>query len=223
MKKLFFILISVSLFSCSSNQEEQTTDSFQLPDSLFAFENLENTLFADNMFWDPKDDTKVYIDSTTKKAYIKLDSLQKKRLILPITDIDSNYVIQYMDAFFVSKQKMIGEFTPITIYLYGDDYAALLYILLDKSLKPISHSTVNGGHFFGPIEGDNKETLPPILHTFFKDDKFYSYSLTETIILDSIDHPSIFDSVSYESNILSSGAIQTKRIDSVRFERMPKE
>ena len=224
MKYFFSLLVFVSLFSCSNNQEEQaSSDGFQLPDSLFAFQNLENTFVIDSMFWDNEGTGKVFVDSSATKYYYKLDSAQKMRLLAPVTDIDSNYIVQYMDAFFVSKQKMIGEFTPITIYLYGDDYMTLLYIVLDKTLKPVSHYIVNGGEWGGPADGeDGALILQPTINSFFKENKVFSYSLTETAKPDSITHPSIFDSVYYESEILSSGKIQTNRLDSVRFERMPK-
>lgn len=224
MKYFLSLLVFASLFSCSNNQEEQvSSDGFQLPDSLFAFQNIENTLFLDDMYWSVDEISKMYVDSTKKKEFIELDSAQKMRLLAPVTDIDSNYVVQYMDAFFVSKQKMVGEFTPVTIYLYGDDYASLLYIVLDKSLNPVSHYIASGGECGGPADGENGSIIiPPTIHSFFKENKFYNYSLTETVMPDSITHPSIFDSVYYESEILSSGKIQTKRLDSVRFERMPK-
>lgn len=224
MKYFLSILIFISFFSCSNNQEEQiSSGGFQLPDSLFAFQNIENTLFVEKMFWGNDTPFKMYVDSTKTKSFIELDSAQKMRLLAPVTDIDSNYVVEYMDAFFVSKQKMIGEFTPITIYLCGDDYITLLYILLDKNLNPASHYIVYGGECGGPADGENGELImTPIIHSFFKENKFFNYSLTETVKPDSITHPSVFDSVYYESEILPAGKIQTKRIDSVRFERMPK-
>ena len=169
MKYFLGIIISLSFFSCTNNQEEQTSsDGFQLPDSLFAFQNIENTLFAENMFWGNDTIFKMYVDSTKNKALVELDSAQKMRLIAPVTDIDSNYVVEYMDAFFVSKQKMIGEFTPVTIYLCGDDYITLLYILLDKALNPVSHHIVYGGECGGPADGeDGTLILTPIINSFF--------------------------------------------------------
>lgn len=224
MKYFLGILISILLFSCSNNQEKQiSSDGFQLPDSLFVFQNIENTLFAENMFWGNDKVYKMYVDSTKRKSFVELDSTQKMRLLAPVTDIDSNYVVEYMNAFFISKQKMIGEFTPVIIYLDGDDYESLLYIVLDKTLNPVSHYTVYGGECGGPIDGEDRTLImTPIINSFFKENKFFNYSLTETVIPDSITHPSIFDSVYYESEILGTGKIQTKRIDSVRFERMPK-
>ncbi len=215
--------VCISICACSGESEEQlAAEGYQLPDSLFAFQNIENTLFTENMFWDTNDWTKVYVDSTAKKEFIKLDSAQKMRLLAPITGIDSNYLVEYMDAFFVSKQKMIGAFTPITIFMYGDDYSALHYILLDKTMKPVSSYIVNGGEAGGPVaETENSITLPPVIHSFFKGDVFYNYSLTETMNTDSVDQPSTFDSLYFEHHILPEGKIQTKRLDSVRFERMP--
>ena len=225
MKYFCGILISLCLFACSSNQEEQASSvGFQLPDSLFAFQNMENTLFAENIFWGDDKVFKMYVDSTKGKSFIELDSAQKMRLLAPVTDIDSNYVVEYMDAFFVSKQKMIGEYLPVTIYLCGDDYVALLYIVLDKTLNPVSHYIVYGGECGGPADGENGTLImTPIINSFFKEDKFYNYSLTETVKPDSVTHPSVFDSVYYESEILATGKIQTKCLDSVRFERMPKQ
>lgn len=225
MKNALLILISISFFACSNNQEEQiSSDGFQLPDSLFAFQNIENTLFLDDMYSSIDEISKMYLDSTKSKEFIMLDSAQKMRLLAPVTDIDSNYVVQYMDAFFVSKQKMIGDYLPVTIYLYGDDYATLLYIVLDKTLNPVSHYIVSGGESGGPAEDpDGTLIMTPIINSFFKENKVFNYSLTERFKPDSIPYPSFFDSVYYESEILTSGKIQTKRLDSVRFERMPKQ
>lgn len=224
---IIYFSAGLFLFGCSNSpktidKEQAENNTFQLPDSLFPFKDIQNSLVVNNFFHD-KESSILYPDSSKKQSFVILDRLQKRRLLCPILGIDSNYVTQYMDAKFVSKQKMIGDFTPIIVWVNGDDYEALIYILLDKILKPISHFIMNGGACVGSSDGpDATLELCPVINSFLKGNKIYSYSVTEFVIPDSIKQSSIFDSINYISDILPSGQIVTKRIDSTRYNRMSK-
>lgn len=231
MKPLYIKLIFagiIILFCCNCSngtfsKEESVLN--QLPDSLFPFKDIQNSLLVDK-FWFDKNG-KLYTDSVSGIPLIRLDSSQKLKWIVPVllssegeVYTDSNYVLQYMSSYFVSKQRKIGEWTPIIIGVYGDDYESLFYILLDKGAKVVSFFKLNGG-LVGPSEGpDETLQLPPVRHSYLKNDEISTYTLTEFIKPDSIQQPSLFDSVSYRSKILPSGKIETKRLDSVHFKRM---
>ncbi len=204
---LFLVLFS---FACSHQTDrDYNQDIFQLPDSLFTLNNIKNTFFT---------------DSLNEDLFVKLDSNQKKKLIVPmvISDLkmtNENYIMNNMEARFISVQRKIGSFVPITVWVSGGDYSALFYILLDQTFTPISYYRLNGGFCAGPIELDSMLEYCPIRHSFLNDNVIKSYSLTEFYIPDSIARPSIIDSVSYESKILVNGLIETRKVDSLRFYR----
>lgn len=227
MKNLFKIcvlsIVFCLLFSCGSDTEKKEQE--QLPDSLFVFHDLENSLLVNHFWYDEKDNYKMYTDSTKQKYLIGMDSVQKMKYVVPILGIDTSYVIQYMSAAFVSKQKMIGDLQPIIVWVNGDDYESLIYILLDKTLKPVSHLVLFGGEHAGPVDEFEDGTLqyPTLTHSFLKGDEIKWYALIEYVKPDTIDHPSTFDSINYLSKILPTGEITTKRLDSIRFERVTVE
>jgi hypothetical protein len=228
MKTLISFFLILTLVGCSSH----SVDSNQLPDNLFLYKDIKNSLLVNHFYFDPKEDYFVYPDSTKSRKFVFLDSLQKLKLLIPVmmTDygyqktggIDSSYIMHLMPARFVSKQSKIGDFTPIIIWVNGDDYGALIYVLLDKALTPISHLVLNGGLCGGPVsETDSLVELCPVKQSFLNGNQISSYVLTEFVRKDSIKRPSIIDSVNYLSTILPSGQIETKQLDSTRYERMP--
>jgi hypothetical protein len=135
-------------------------------------------------------------------------------------DIDAEYVTNWMEGRFVSKQKSIGDFTPIVVLVNGDDYGGLFYILLDKDFNPVSHFRLNGGFNGGPnYIGDSLVELSPTRHSFIDGNKIKTYSVTEIIRTDKRQHPSTFDSINFISEILPTGQVVSKQLDSTRYER----
>ena len=230
MKNFIYILLGLTIFSCS-NESKQIADSkalginFKLPDNLFAFKDITNSHILDKFLFDKRNKNTHFSDSILKTALTVLDTIQKRRLLAPVivSDMkvpDSNYPVNFMNAYFVSKQKMIGYLTPIVIYAEGDDFFALYYILLDSNYNPVSHFRMFGGNQGGPIMNtDSTLTLPTVRHTYLNGNLFTFYTLNETIKPDSVKHSLSFDSVNYSGTILPSGQIVVKREDSTRYRR----
>jgi hypothetical protein len=211
MKNLIYLILGLFIFSCTPEKKQITNDKELLSDSLFAFKNIKSTIL-------PPDSTinLIDLDSTQKMKFI-VSAVTKERK----GDIDADYVIHFMTASFVSKQNKIGDFTPIIAKVNGDDYSGLFYIILDKSFNPISSLLVSGGLCAGPNEiSDSSLQMCPVINSFFKDNTVSSYILTETINPPKIKTElAIFDSLSYISTITSTGQIETRLIDSLRFRR----
>ena len=218
----FVFSVFIFLSSCSNNNEASSSADIIFENSSFALNNIENTLIADSFFYD--ENYILYTDKKKSKQFIKLDSAQKFKLIVPITGIDAGYVCQYMDAYFISIQEKAGDYQPIVIQLSGDDYGSLLYIVLDKQNNPVSHLLISGGECAGPIsETDSTMEICPITQAFFNKNKinWYRLHVNERIIEDENKTvPSIIDSIYFQSEINTEGKIITKKIDSIRYERI---
>jgi hypothetical protein len=224
--KLLYLFICLLFWSCF-NTEPIKTEIAELPDSLFPFKDIKNSLIVNNL-WYNTSTYELFADSAKQTHFIRLDSIQRLKIMLPVMikeiDADTSYILQYMPAVFVSKQKKVGEYTPIIVLITGDDYDGLFYILLDKQLNYVSHLLLHGGIDGGPnYLPDSVMEMPPTIHSFLNGREIYSHYLTEYFRpADTVKHFSIFDSINYKSVILPSGQIQTTMVDSVRFKRMSK-
>ncbi len=205
----FIIPIFIGCKSGTINTDSAENSLFQLPDSLFPLHDIKNSLF--------------FREKSDKDLFLELDSIQKRKLIASIIKSDNDLVsMQYMQVYFVAKQKKIYDFMPIILQAEADDYSALFYILLDKNSNPVSYYRMSGGLCTGPDDHDTVVKYCPVRQSFLNGNEIKSYSITEFYIPDSIIHPAIFDSISYLSKILPSGQIETKKIDSIRYTKMPK-
>ncbi len=239
MRTTIYTLLGLFLLACSNGQTANKEGNLiattaQLPDSLFPFHNIKNSLVTEKFYYD-RETFFLYTDSTKKRAIVHLDSLQKLKFIAPVMvvefktqfkdnpNLDTNYVVNFMNAFFISKQNKVYDFTPVIASVSGDDYGALFYIILDESFRPISHYRISGGFCAGPWDGpDSTIQMCPDRQSFLNDTEISSYELNEFIRPDSLKRPSIIDSITYLTKILPSGQIETKRLDSIRYERMAK-
>ncbi len=235
MKIIYYTFLGIILLSCSNkttnkNNDKVIADKFQLTDSLFPYHNIKSSLITKRFCYDKEKDI-CFTDSTKQKTFVFLDSIQKVRFIAPAIldenkgneNITNEYVAHFMAAYFISKQKKIYEFTPIVVAVNGDDYEALFLILLDKLNTPVSFYRISGGFEGGPIEEtDSTLVLGPDRESFLNDTEIYSYELYEIKKLDANKRMSIIDSITYKSKILPSGKIETKTLDSVRYERKSK-
>lgn len=229
MKIIYCIILGITLLSCSNKivNNNKAIDQFQLSDSLFPYQNIKSSLITKHFCYD-REKNICFTDSTKRKTFTFLDSLQKVRFIAPAIlcenkgneNITDEYITHFMEAFFISKQKKIYEFTPIVVAVNGDDYGALFLILLNKFNNPISYYRISGGFNAGPVEEtDSTLILGPVRESFLHDTEIYSYELSEIKKLDTIKQMSIVDSITFKSKILPSGKFETIKLDSVRYER----
>jgi hypothetical protein len=175
-------------------------------------------------FWyDADHNYDCYADSTKKLLIPAMDSIMKKKIIVPMTGIDASYVVRFMTAHYISKQDTVGIYTPIIVRLSGDDYDETMMILLDTAGTPVSKLRLAGGECGGPDEiGDSLLLNCPVQYSYFERDRIHSY------VLHVYDHvkgdgiPSLIDSVTYEGVIGTNGMIGVTRKDSTRYSRLYK-
>lgn len=227
MRFLAFAILALYLVGCvNTHNLSYEDDSGILSDDLFAYKDITNTASISHIRFDANNSFEIGSDSVTKSAFVYMSLSQKIKFIVPILSKEMNvtkdYIARYVDARYISKQKKVFDYTSIIVWVTGTDYNALFYILIDKTGNPASYLRINGGFCPGVVKmADSSLQLCPIKNSVIDNDKIFSYVLTEYRYDDSVPKSSIYDSVSYSSRILTSGQIVTKKIDSVRFERIP--
>lgn len=205
------------LWSCkeSTNKTTSANQPFALPDNLFVLHNIKGSYFQ--------------VDSITQSKFVAMDTIQKNQLITTSTikespqlaSVDKAYIVKYMRGAFISRQDQIGDFQPIVISLEGDDYHALVLILLDKDCKPVSQLLLSGGFEAGPDDeiGDSLILVHDRESIINNDEiKTYILHLQQSEKSDSI--PAQIDSISYTMKILPTGKIDTIKKDSTRYARI---
>lgn len=228
MKYILIISLLTTLFGCNSNQpankKQEKSDTAALTTSqidTFYYWNIQNSKVVFDFTWDTNDYSRLFSDTTMSKCFVKLDTNQMRQIVSPILNIESNYVVEYMYGHLISKQDKIYNYNPIIVFVNGDDYGALIYILLDKENKPVSHFVMHGGFCGGDYQlNDSTQGHCPIIHSTISKDIINSYTLKYFDKLDTITRPSIIDSISYLIKIKENGKLETKKIDSVRFSRI---
>jgi hypothetical protein len=218
-KYIVLLLIPVFFLACGTNKHNPVS-VLDVPDSVFVFKNITNSLIIKSF---PSDLGSVFhLNSKKGIKFTQLDSAQM-RAIAPIMGwaSDTVWFPKVMYAYFIAKQEKLGDLTPIIISLNGDDYGALLYLLLDKDYKPVSYIELHGGQCGGPgpLTRDSLMPLCTIKHSFLKGNEISSYIL-QPLLKFNQDLPAVIDSVTYKSVIQPDGRIVTKRIDSTRYKRL---
>jgi hypothetical protein len=204
--------------SCNeSNTKNTNNNELSLKDSLFVFKGISSTEIVEKSVWDFE---QLYVDSTEKRTYIKLDNKQKLRLLPNILKMDTLWIRMDIQAYFISKQEKIGNIQPIIIQTSGTDFAALLLINLDNKGNLLSGMILTGGENSSPQgELDSLLFLRPYTRCFFNKNHIKSYTLSAMVEKNRNNKLAIIDSVNYESVIESNGTIKTKKLDSFRYKR----
>lgn len=220
MRKLIFLgLILGLIYSCSATSSKKLDRSEDLPDSLFALKNVQNTSFIDKVKFL---DNRLFLESSKRVEFFPLDTNLKSKILAPIlkTDlgVESNYVKSFITSYFISKQDKIGDYQPIVIWTSGDDYTSLILAVLDSNLIPISHITLYGGLFAGPYEiNDSLTSWGEEKHSIIDGNQIKSTVMTTYVWTDSRNDSSFIDSIIYKSKILETGKIMTEKLDSIRI------
>ncbi len=217
---VFGLILCWVMQSCS--HKGAPASGLELADSLFVLRDIKSSLVSKQFFYDEKG--LLYVDSTEKQPFKKLDFFQRSKLVVFATGFDSAYVVSSMNAFFISKQQKIGSYTPIILSVDADDYSALVYELLDESNNPVARYILHGGECAGP-EYDDGTTLEycPEKESSINNDIISSYVLHIYIREDSTLAPARIDSISYNSKVLPKGIIETRQTDSVSYRRMTRD
>ena len=214
MRNRISLLFAFVVFTWVACKQEQATTNNTLPDSLFKLQNIKSSLFS--------------ADSSVMNSCPLMDTIQKALLLTPEVVIDrpdlmkigQSYINDFMQARFVAKQDKIGESQPIIVSVHGDDYAALILLVLDKNEKVVSHLILSGGLNGGPDNeiGDSLIFYHDMQSTLEND-------IVKTYILkicqsekDSTQLP-IIDSISFTRKILPTGEIKFLKKDSTRYSR----
>jgi hypothetical protein len=205
------VLITGLFSACHSN----TADSKQIKganfDDLFVLKNITTSLFK--------------VDTTTRKKFVEMDSNQKRQYIIPnihyenkdLVVPDTQYLVKYIEGRFIAKQNKVGEFQPIILALYGDDYEVLLLVILDKNHKPVSQLILSGGISAGPDDETDDTLMQHDRESLLYGDTVRTYLLRlkipkrDTIVSESI------DSISYLREIMSDGKIKLLKTDSSHY------
>jgi hypothetical protein len=205
----------VLLNSCSNNNSEtQSQRKSKSGDSLFILSNIKSSL--------------IKIDSATYKKFISIDTIQKSQFVTPeivdenpdVTIVGQTYINEYVSGLFISKQDKIGDNQPIIISARGDDYDALILIILDRNNKPLSHILLSGGLEGGP-DGELGDSIV-LLHqreSIIKNDEILTYVLRIRQPEDDTNKLPTIDSISYLRKIMPDGTIKILKTDSIRYYR----
>lgn len=210
--KYSLAIITIPLVACSTNSHKtkEANTLTSLPDSLFVLKNIKSSLFR--------------VDSATMKKYVEIDSIQQKQLITPtiLDDIitSQDYINHDMGGYFIAKQNKIGSFSPIIVSMSGDDYSALILLLLDTNKRPVSHILLSGGVEAGP-DGEIGDSIILLHNTesILNNDIITTYTLhiRQSEKNDTI--PPTIDSIVNVRKILPNGTIKLLKTDSSRYTR----
>ena len=228
MKYAYLILVFFLTNCGTSNYDKKNNQSIkitELADSLFILKNITTCNITDSFHYSNTVENPGLNYGFIRKLYfVALDSLQKLKIIAPVLKNltkDSIYAAHQMLAYFISKQEKVGYYLPIITWISGDDFAALILILLDSDNKPVAHFTLHGGFDGGPSDlNDSIVVFPTQSHSILKNDHISSYELKIYKNINIPDDTYIIDSISYSSIIHSNGNIQTKKTDSARIKRV---
>lgn len=231
---LLFLIFSLLIFSCSGpnskenksrtvvKHQELKNDTSFLADKNFLYKDLKSTKDIDVLF-NPTVFHKAYADSAYKHEYTPLTPDQKVRLIAKFIskELDGaleSYPRDLMEAYFISKQKKIGDLQPIIVHITGDDYGSFTMILLDKTGLPVDGYNLSGGKLPGPIDnGDSSFYFEANSYSFINQDRITTIRLQSTQFADSLKKPSITDSMVFKTTISKKGNFNTKLVLEKRY------
>jgi hypothetical protein len=235
---LLFLIFSLLIFSCSGpnskenksqtvvKHQELKNDTSFLADKNFLYKDLKSTEVVELIF--PKSFTKdqnLYADSAHKIIYPQLTGDQKTRLIAKFLskeiygDTAGTMNTYSMQAYFISKQKKIGDLRPIIVFISGDDYGSFTMILLNKNGLPVDGYKLSGGLEAGPIDNsDSSFVVETGSYSFINHNQITTIRLKSTEFTDSLTkRPSITDSMVFKTTISKKGKFNTKLVLEKRY------
>ncbi|WDF81057.1 hypothetical protein PQ469_13685 [Mucilaginibacter sp. KACC 22773] len=224
----FFVL---SIIGCKNKVKDNTNftkrvkdttlaiDTAFLDDKNYAYQNIADTRHVKMINRRTKDtsvDNDIYTDSSYSRKYVELTAAQKFRLIGlfigKTLDVKPKFARDLMSAYFVSKQKKIGDLQPIIVWITGDDYGSLTMIILNKQNQPIDGYNLDGGMQPGPEEiGDSLIKFDLKSYSKLKNREITTVRMEETKHLDSTRTNVAIDSNVFKTVIQTDGSLNTKQ------------
>ncbi|PTQ96969.1 hypothetical protein C8P68_104463 [Mucilaginibacter yixingensis] len=228
----FLLLCLIIIVGCSSDPRPQTkikkdtavrvlNAAIDIADNKFAFKDLTSTKAFD-LFMDDQDHSRAFTDHSKRHQLTPLTKAEKFALLGPFIKqelkLDPAYVRDEMNAWFVAKQDKIGDLQPIIIDLEGDDYGAVVMVLLDSNNKYVSGYNISGGEQPGPTEvGDSLEVYQWKNYAVINKNIITNYQLEKTDYTDTLKHVSLIDSVVYKIEIDNKGRFNKSKLSSKKY------
>ncbi|MDN3583324.1 hypothetical protein [Mucilaginibacter flavus] len=237
---LFLLVILLSVVSCKDKKKEtpavahkdttHAVDTSFLDDKNYIFQNLTDTRQVIMVFGRPNDHTtnnEVYTDSSFTRKYVPLTADQREKLIAPSVskqlDVNSKYARDLMTAYFVSKQKKIGDLQPIIISIQGDDYGSLTMIILNKQHQPVDGYNLDGGMQPGPTDLGNAATMFDLKsYSKLRNREITTVRMDEIDYIDTLKRDSQIDSNVFKTLIQADGSFNTRQTVKAHFFIKPK-
>jgi len=185
-------------------------------DSLFFYRGISSSDIIEKSV---SDFYNLFIDSTKKTAYLKLDNKTKLKLLPFVLKMDTNRIKEDISAFLISEQPQIGNIHPIIIRAWGTDFSSLILVNLNENNDFVSGKYLYVGEvdaYGDRFDSDSITILQPYTVCYFENNHIYSSSVTTTLQKNRSKNTDIIDSVSYRTTIESDGLIKTFRLDSIR-------
>jgi hypothetical protein len=234
MKKIIILnlclLVTLLLVvSCKNKKKDiallSYNDNFKMNDTSFldpknyVYQNILDTRHVKIIHRRTKDtsvDNNIYTDSSYSRKYIELTAKQKLWLIGPFIgktlDVKPVFARDLMSAYFVSKQKKIGDLQPIIIWITGDDYGSLTMIILNKQHQPIDGYNLDGGMQPGPEDiGDSLMKFDLKSYSKLKNREITTVRMEETDYTDTTKKDIQIDSNVFKTLIQTNGSFNTKQ------------
>ncbi|MCS3737355.1 hypothetical protein [Mucilaginibacter dorajii] len=226
---LFLLVTLLSVISCKNKKKEtpatahkDTTlaiDTSFLDDKNYVYQNILDTRHVkmiNRRTNDTSVDNNIYTDSSYSRKYVELTVAQKLQLIGPFIgktlDVKPKFARDLMSAYFISKQKKIGDLQPIIVWITGDDYGSLSMIILNKLHQPIDGYNLDGGMQPGPEDiGDSLMKFDLKSYSKLRNREITTVRMEETDYKDTTKKDIQIDSNVFKTLIQTDGSFNTKQ------------
>lgn len=240
MKKIitlntFLLFILLSVVSCKNKKKEipatahhdtsLAIDTSFLDDKNYVYQNITDTRqlkLINRRATNDIIDNNIYTDSSYSRKCVQLTAAQKFQLIAPFMakslNVKPEYARDLLTAYFISKQKKIGDLQPIIVSIGGDDYGSLTMIILNKQGQPIDGYNLDGGMQPGPEDIGNVATKFDLKsYSKLKNREITTVRMDEIDYKDTTKKDIQIDSNVFKTLIQTDGSFNTKQTVKAHF------
>jgi hypothetical protein len=232
---LLLLVTLLSVISCKNKKKEtpatahkdttQAIDTSFLDNKNYLYHNIIDTRqvkLINRRTNDTSVDNNIYADSSYSRKYVQLTPAQKFQLIAPFMakslNVKPEYARDLLTAYFISKQKKIGDLQPIIVSIGGDDYGSLTMIILNKQGQPIDGYNLDGGMQPGPEDiGDVATKFDLKSYSKLKNREITTVRMDEIDYKDTTKKDIQIDSNVFKTLIQTDGSFNTKQTVKTHF------